>query len=36
MNLALELFLSAAAMVFTIVIIAELIWKAQKLLGRRK
>lgn len=34
MNLALELFLSAAAMIFAIVIVAEVLWKLQRILGK--
>ena len=35
MNLALELLLSAAGMIFAIVLVAEVVWKAQKLREKR-
>ena len=35
MNLALELLLSAAGMILAIVLVAEVIWKAQKLWEKR-
>lgn len=35
MNLALELFLIAAAVIFGIVILAEVVWKLKKMIGRR-
>jgi len=35
MNLALELLLSAAGMILGIVLIAEAVWQAQKLMGKR-
>lgn len=35
MNLALELFLIAAAVIFSIVILAEVAWKLKKMIGRR-
>jgi F0F1-type ATP synthase membrane subunit b/b' len=31
MNFALELFLTAAAIILSIVVVAELVWKAQQL-----
>ena len=35
MNLALELLLSASGMILGIVLIAEAVWQAQKLMGKR-
>jgi hypothetical protein len=35
MSLALELFLTAVGVIFAIVVVAEILWKAQKLLGKR-
>jgi|TARA_B100000035_G_scaffold96150_1_gene81554 hypothetical protein len=35
MNLALELLLSAAGMILAIVLVAEVVWKAQKLREKR-
>jgi hypothetical protein len=34
MSLAMELFLTALGMIFTIVVIAELVWQSQKLIRR--
>jgi hypothetical protein len=34
MSLAMELFLTAIGMIFTIVVIAELVWKSQKLIRK--
>ena len=36
MNLALELFISALGMIYLIVVVAEVSWKAQKTLSERK
>jgi hypothetical protein len=36
MNLAQELFLSAVIIIFTIVVVAEFIWKAQTFFRRRR
>tara|TARA_B100000035_G_scaffold240687_1_gene209034 strand:- start:310 stop:420 length:111 start_codon:yes stop_codon:yes gene_type:complete len=35
MSLALELFLTALGMIFLIVIVAEGVWKVQKIVGKR-